>query len=119
MEVQIHQWFENNSGLRINYKPPTDSMITPQNIIRHELVGLEISIINSLHGEFNGIKGKVVNETKNTITMEDGEGNEKTIPKGSATFQFTLPDGSKVEIDGKIIISRPEDRIKKRFRKYW
>ena len=37
----------------------------------------------------------------------------------TATFKFTLPDGVTIEIEGKIIVSRPEDRIKKRFRKYW
>lgn len=87
--------------------------------MRHELVGLEVKIIQSSHGDLEGIKGKVVNETKKTLTIEDGEGNEKIIPKGSTKFNFILPEGLKVEIDGKIIVSRPEDRIKKRFRKYW
>ena len=60
-----------------------------------------------------------MDETKNTITIEDGEGYEKIIPKGSATFEFTLPNGVTIELKGEIIVSRPEDRIKKRFRKYW
>ena len=96
-----------------------DSMITPQNIMRHELVGLEVEITHSLHGDLKGIKGCVVDETKNTLTIEDGECNEKIIPKGNVTFKFTLPNGVITEIEGKIIVSRPEDRIKKRFRKYW
>jgi ribonuclease P protein subunit POP4 len=94
-------------------------MITPQNIIRHELVGLQVKVTHSSHQELIGMEGRVVNETKNTITLEDGAGNEKTIPKGSATFHFKLPNGSIVEINGKIIVSRPENRIKKKFRKYW
>jgi ribonuclease P protein subunit POP4 len=94
-------------------------MITPQNIIRHELVGLQVKVAHSSHQKLIGMEGRVVNETKNTITLEDGAGNEKTIPKGSATFHFKLPNGSIVEINGKIIISRPENRIKKKFRKYW
>lgn len=97
----------------------TDRMITPQNIMRHELVGMEVKIIYSSHGDLKGIKGKVVDETKKTLTIDDGEGNEKIIPKGSTTFQFKLPKGITVEIEGKTIVSRPEDRIKKRFRKYW
>ncbi len=47
------------------------------------------------------------------------EGNEKVIPKKVVIFHFILPDGIKVEIDGKIIAIRPEDRIKKRYRKHW
>lgn len=72
----------------------------------------------SSHQGFTGLEGKVVNETKNTLTLEDREGREKIIPKETATFHFKLPDGSTVEIEGKIIVSRPEDRIKKRFKKY-
>ncbi len=91
-------------------------MITPQNIFRHEFIGLQVKVADSSHRGFEGIKGKVIDETKNTIRIEDDEGNEKIIPKKVVTFHFNLPDGNKVEIDGKIIVARPEDRIKKRFR---
>ena len=93
-------------------------MITPQNIFRHEFIGLQVKVAESSHVGFKGIKGKIVDETKNTIKIEDDEGNEKTIPKNVVTLHFNLPDGSKIEIDGKIIVARPEDRIKKRFRKH-
>ncbi len=94
-------------------------MITPQNIFRHELVGLPVEVVRSSHSGYKGIKGKVVDETKNTIKIEDDKGNEKIIPKKVATFHFQLPDGAKVEINGQIIAIRPENRIKKRYRKYW
>jgi len=94
-------------------------MITPQNIVRHELIGLQVKVAHSSNQEIIGKEGKVVNETKNTITLEDGAGNEKIIPKETTTFHFKLRNGSIVEINGKIIVSRPEDRIKKKFRKYW
>ena len=93
-------------------------MITPQNIFRHELVGLYVEIVKSNHTGFTGIKGEVVDETKNTIKVEVVDGCEKIIPKNVATFRFTLPDSAVVEIDGRIIVARPEDRIKKKFRKY-
>jgi ribonuclease P protein subunit POP4 len=93
-------------------------MITPNNIFRHELIGLPVKVVCSTHEGFNGIEGKVVDETKNTIRVETEE-IVKIIPKGVATFHFYLPDGNVVEIEGKIIIARPEDRIKKKFRKFW
>jgi ribonuclease P protein subunit POP4 len=93
-------------------------MITPQNIFRHELVGLHVKVVKSTHEGFIGIMGVVVDETKNTIKVEDVSGCEKVIPKNVATFQFTLPDSAVVEVDGNIIVARPEDRIKKKFRKY-
>lgn len=94
-------------------------MITPQNIFRHEFIGLPVEVANSSHDGYKGIKGKVVDETKNTIKIEDERGDEKIIPKKVAVFHFTLPGGSKVEIDGKVIAIRPENRIKKRYKKYW
>ena len=42
---------------------------------------------------------------------------EKLIQKDVSIFQFKVPDGTIVEIDGKILLNRPEDRIKKRYKK--
>jgi ribonuclease P protein subunit POP4 len=94
-------------------------MITPQNIFRHEFVGLQVEVAASSHEGYRGINGRVVDETKNTIKIEDVEGNEKIIPKKAVVFEFTLPDGVKVEVNGKVIAMRPENRIKKRYKKYW
>ncbi|RAP52405.1 MAG: ribonuclease P [Methanosphaera sp. SHI613] len=91
-------------------------MITPQNVFRHELIGLTVEIIDSSHKEFVGIKGIVIDETRNTITLETND-IEKMIPKANVVFLFTLPQGEKVSIDGNVIVARPEDRIKKKFKK--
>lgn len=91
-------------------------MITPYNLHRHELIGLPVRVADSSHSQLIGIEGRVVNETRNTLTIEV-EGEEKMIPKENATFHFTLPDKTMVEIEGKILVARPEDRIKKRYKK--
>jgi ribonuclease P protein subunit POP4 len=93
-------------------------MITPQNIHRHEFVGLKVEVAQSNHAGYIGIKGLVVDETKNTIKIEDDQGREKVVPKKVEIFHFTLPDGDHVEIDGKVISIRPENRIKKRYKKH-
>ena len=92
-------------------------MITPQNIFRHELIGLKVEIVGSSHQGLVGIKGKVVDETRNTIRVEVSGGKETLIAKNNAIFQFQTPECKTVVIDGKILVSRPEDRIKKKFRK--
>ena len=79
---------------------PQRIMISPQNIMRHEFIGLQLEVAYSSHEGLKGIKGKVVDETKNTIKIEDDEGKEKIIPKKVAIFHFTLPDGKIVEIEG-------------------
>ena len=93
-------------------------MITPKNVFRHELIGIPVKVVSSTHEGFIGIEGKVVDETKNTIRIETDSA-EKIVPKEVATFHFYLPDGNIVELECKIIIARPEDRIKKKFRKFW
>jgi len=95
------------------------NMISPQNIFRHELIGLSVLITESSNSDLIGIKGKVVDETKNTIKIEKINGDEVLIPKNVATFHFILKDGNVVELEGRILMARPEDRIKKKFRKYW
>jgi ribonuclease P protein subunit POP4 len=88
--------------------------ITPQNLVRHELIGLSVKIAKSTDPTQKGLKGKVIDESYNTLKIETKEGKEKVIPKNNSIFIFTLPNGVKVEVDGKLLISRPEDRIKKK-----
>ena len=91
-------------------------MITPQNVFRHEFIGLTVEVIDSNHEGYVGLQGRIIDETRNTITVETND-TEKMIPKDNVIFLFTLPDGSQVSIDGKVIVARPEDRIKKKFKK--
>ncbi|GAB6056072.1 ribonuclease P protein component 1 [Methanobacterium alkalithermotolerans] len=92
-------------------------MITPHNLFRHELIGLNVEIVESSHQGLVGIKGKVVDETRNTVCLERPDGKEIVVAKSTSLFHFRIPEGSVVEIDGKVLVSRPEDRIKKKFRK--
>jgi ribonuclease P protein subunit POP4 len=45
-------------------------------------------------------------------------GKEKVIPKNNCIFIFTLPNKTKIQVDGKLLIGRPEDRIKKKIRRW-
>ena len=88
--------------------------INEKNLVRHELCGLKVRVAKSTNPSHEGIKGRVVYETYNTLKIETKEGKEKTIPKDITIFIFTLPNGTKVQVDGKVLIGRPEDRIKKK-----
>ncbi|MBI2005204.1 MAG: ribonuclease P protein subunit [Candidatus Aenigmarchaeota archaeon] len=92
--------------------------ITPHNLVRHELVGLKVKIEQSGDPTQRGLKGTVIDETYNTLKIETSEKKEKTTIKENNVFIFTLPDKTKVEVDGKLLVSRPEDRIKKKFPKW-
>jgi ribonuclease P protein subunit POP4 len=41
------------------------------------------------------------------------------VVKDSSVFHFTMPDGTIVEVDGKVILGRPEDRLKKKIKRRW
>ena len=87
-------------------------MRNPSNILRHELIGLECKITASKNKSQIGIEGKIVDETLKSIVI-DG----KKILKKDTTFMLKL-GGKNVHIDGNFIIARPEDRIKKKIRKW-
>lgn len=92
--------------------------ITPQNLVRHELIGLRIKIAKSTDPTHVKIAGRVIDESYNTLKIETKSGKEKTIVKSSSIFIFTLPNKIKVQVDGKVLIGRPEDRIKKKIAKW-
>ena len=91
-------------------------MITSKNLVHHEFIGLKVHATNKKNKSLN-LNGTIIDETKNTIKIEDVNNCEKIIPKEGSIFVFEIPNGEKIEIDGNILSIRPEDRIKKRFKK--
>ncbi|MBT0158733.1 ribonuclease P protein component 1 [Candidatus Bathyarchaeota archaeon A05DMB-2] len=87
-------------------------------IVRGEFVGTEAKIVKSPHAGYVGLYGEVIGETKNTFTITHG-GKAKSIIKDQAVFSFRFSDGTIVEIDGKLLVGRPEDRLKKTVKRLW
>jgi len=87
-------------------------------VLQQELIGLNAKVVRSSHPSYMGIEGRVLDETRNTILILH-KNKKKIIIKNTSVFNFTMPDGTILEIDGKAIIGRPEDRIKKRVRRRW
>jgi len=92
-------------------------MIKPRNLIRHELIGLKVEVEKSSNRYQVGLKGLVVDETKNLIIIRTSNGIKK-IQKKKAQFIFTIPDGRRVRVNGDRIVARPEDRIKLKVKKW-
>ena len=84
-------------------------LFTKQNLKNHELIGLKVLVCESSDPGRKNLKGKVMNETKNTIVILVGD-EEKILPKKECVFEFDICE--KVKLDGKEIIRRLEDRIK-------
>jgi ribonuclease P protein subunit POP4 len=91
--------------------------ITP-NIIRCEFIGIDVRVARSCHRGNVGICGKVVGETRNTFAiLRDGK--KKIIAKDSSVFHFKFTDRTIVEVNGRLLMGRPEDRLKKNVRRLW
>jgi len=91
-------------------------MITPYNILRHELMGLDLEVVGASDPGLVGIRGKVVAESKNTIIIKERDNGRKTLPKGDIIAKLVLPEKAVVEVDGRLLSGRPHERTKKKIR---
>jgi ribonuclease P protein subunit POP4 len=91
--------------------------LNAENILKHELIGLDVSVINFHNPSENDVFGKVIDETLNTLVLSK-EGKPIRIMKKNAVFTFNLPEGG-VEVNGITLVGRPEDRIKRRLKRRW
>jgi len=89
--------------------------ITPENVLKHEIIGLDTRVSGGTNKQLVGLKGKIIDETRNTITIFDGK-YKRIVPKDVAILRIRLPDGIWVEVNGKKLVGRPEDRVKMRLR---
>jgi ribonuclease P protein subunit POP4 len=93
-------------------------MKVTSSIVQHEFIGLETKVVRSSNPQAVGIAGRVIDETRNTLTILN-KGKKTVVIKDTSVFDFVMHNGTVVEIDGKVIVGRPEDRIKKRPRRLW
>jgi ribonuclease P protein subunit POP4 len=91
---------------------------TTPDIIRYEFIGAQAKIVKSRDSSYVGVSGKMIDETRNTFTILH-KGKRKIVVKDSSIFHFRFSDGTIVEIDGRLLAGRPQDRLKRRIRKLW
>jgi ribonuclease P protein subunit POP4 len=83
-----------------------------QDFRRREFIGLEVVVSASTCENLRGLRGRVVDETRNMLAIELADGSEKMIPKECCSFEF-IEEGVRHRVSGNDIRFRPEDRIKK------
>ncbi|WP_342304296.1 ribonuclease P protein component 1 [Methanolobus sp. ZRKC5] len=93
--------------------------ITPSKLVFHELIGLQVTIVEATNPILKDISGKVVDETKNMIIVQTIKGTEKMIQKNGTSFVFQIPaqlSGKHaqryVKVNGNLLLSQPENRTK-------
>ena len=81
----------------------------------NDLIGLEVKVVRASDSSLQGLQGKIVDETMNTLDIR-GEKKDVTIDKKSVTIAIGFPEGE-IEINGRDLLQRPEERLKKLWKK--
>lgn len=75
-------------------------------MIRKELLGQDVEIIQATNKDLQGLQGEIIDETKNTLRIKTNH-NEKTVLKNAVTIKV-----NNHVIDAKLLIARPHERTK-------
>lgn len=79
--------------------------------VRRELIGLDIEIVKAKNQSLIGLKGKIIDETKNTLIIEHKNKTKKLL-KDQITINIKFPKKT-IQVNGKLLLGRSEERIKK------
>ena len=80
----------------------------PKEAARTELIGKNIEVTDAANKKLVGIKGKIVDETRATLHLDTG----KHLIKEQVKITMNIGNET-VTLDGKQLVGRPEDRLKK------
>ncbi|MCE4600553.1 MAG: ribonuclease P protein subunit [Desulfurococcales archaeon] len=86
---------------------------TPKNIIFHELIGLEIEVLNHPNPELIGVRGVILWETPRTLWIAAATGKTLVILKSGGLFRVKLPGGKYTLVRGDHIMGSPPERARR------
>ncbi|MDY6774946.1 MAG: ribonuclease P protein subunit [Halobacteria archaeon] len=85
---------------------------TSDNILRHELIGLDVEVVESPDETLVGTHGRLIYETHRSLEIKS-DGETKTVPKKGHGFVFDLgSERERVRVEGDAIHESPADRTK-------
>lgn len=87
-------------------------MITSDNIVSHELIGLQTQLVASKNKQIVGLNGKIIDETKFMFALNTKNG-IKRLAKATNRWKFEL-EGKAIELDGTRLTRRPYERMGER-----
>lgn len=75
-----------------------------EGLLKKELIGMHVEVVGK------NVQGKIIDETKNMLTIKTKKGIKKIIKKNSK-MEFTI-ENERIAVEGDRLVARPEDRIK-------
>lgn len=115
LEISLQE-VDRTAKSKVSPSRESHKTLNAKNILRHELLGLNVVA--------RGIKqkiehsGEVVEETMKTIKLLKENGRIISLVKDAYIFEFILPNNERIRIEGAALIGRPEDRLKKKVRRW-
>ncbi len=85
--------------------------ITELNVHQHELIGLQARVESSTNTSQNIVRGVIVDETMNTITISGGLG-DKIIQKKGTNFVLSIQNGYSCVVEGSRLLGKSIERVK-------
>lgn len=82
---------------------------------RYQLIGLQARTVESRDPALKGLKGVIVDETRNTLSLKV-DGKVKMIPKQIVTL-CVICAGQEHKVEGREVLGRPEERLQRRLKK--
>ncbi|MBU0461751.1 MAG: ribonuclease P protein subunit [Nanoarchaeota archaeon] len=79
-----------------------------KNLVRGELIGLKIEVVDSRNPSLRGKKGTIIDETKNMLVIRE---DNQAITTRLVKEQVILKIGNQT-VPGVMLCERPEERIK-------
>ncbi len=84
-------------------------MISAENLISHELIGLKTEVLESSNPQIIGVNGKIVNETKHMFLLLTNNG-FKMLSKKHNKWGFFLQDQI-ISVSGSLLAKRAYERL--------
>lgn len=84
--------------------------MNPMELERHELIGLMCQVTDAKNKDLIGLKGKIIDETKNTLKIRY-KNKTKILLKNQITLAIKIKNKI-IQIKGEKLNKRPEERIK-------
>ncbi|MEM4366632.1 MAG: ribonuclease P protein subunit [Candidatus Anstonellales archaeon] len=82
-----------------------------------EFIGMKARVVSAFSRAHVGISGTIVDETRETFTIEKEDGKRAVVPKKGSIFSLEV-EGKESIINGTFIKYKPTDRIKKLKRRF-
>jgi ribonuclease P protein subunit POP4 len=90
--------------------------LEPVNILQNEIIGLNVEVLHDSNPLNIHVRGKVIDETMKTLVIKNTK--IQRIAKQNAILEINI-DNRKITVEGKNLIGKPENRVKKQNKRKW